>query len=67
MTTSPEHDERLAKVIFAAVYPHSSIRVHCRKANRFIDWFTFSDDSIDAKSKTKAYAMFDSSFTQQAK
>lgn len=33
-----------------------------KKANRFIDWFTFSDESIDAKSKTKAYALFESSF-----
>ena len=33
-----------------------------KKANRFIEWFTFSDESIDGKSKTKAYAMFDSSF-----
>ena len=33
-----------------------------KKANRFIDWFTFSDESIDGKSKTKAYAMFESSF-----
>ena len=32
------------------------------KANRFIDWFTFSDESIDGKSKTKAYALFESSF-----
>ena len=32
-----------------------------KKANRFIDWFTFSDESIDGKSKTKAYALFDSS------
>lgn len=32
------------------------------KANRFIDWFTYSDESIDGKSKTKAYALFDSSF-----
>ena len=32
------------------------------KANRFIEWFTYSDDSIDGKSKTKAYALFDSSF-----
>lgn len=31
------------------------------KANRFIDWFTYSDDSIDGKSKTKAYALFESS------
>ena len=33
-----------------------------KKANRFIEWFTYSDDSIDGKSKTKAYAMFESSF-----
>lgn len=32
-----------------------------KKANRFIEWFTFSDESIDGKSKTKAYALFDSS------
>lgn len=31
------------------------------KANRFIAWFTFSDESIDGKSKTKAYALFESS------
>lgn len=34
------------------------------KANRFIDWFTFSDESIDGKSKIKAYALFDSTFIQ---
>lgn len=34
------------------------------KANRFIDWFTYSDESIDGKSKTKAYALFESSFIQ---
>ena len=32
------------------------------KANRFIEWFTYSDESIDIKSKTKAYALFESSF-----
>ncbi len=32
------------------------------KANRFIEWFTYSDETIDGKSKTKAYALFDSSF-----
>ena len=35
-----------------------------KKANRFIEWFTYSDDSIDGKSKTKAYALFDSSFIE---
>ena len=33
-----------------------------KKANRFIEWFTYSDESIDGKSKNKAYALFDSSF-----
>ena len=32
-----------------------------KKANRFIDWFTFSDETIDGKSKSKAYALFESS------
>ncbi|WP_111670211.1 protein adenylyltransferase Fic [Algoriphagus litoralis] len=31
------------------------------KANRFIEWFTYSDETIDGKSKTKAYALFGSS------
>jgi cell filamentation protein len=32
-----------------------------KKANRFIEWFTFSPESIDGKSKIKAYALFESS------
>ncbi|OHD48945.1 MAG: cell filamentation protein Fic [Spirochaetes bacterium GWF1_41_5] len=33
-----------------------------KKANRFMKWFTYSDESIDGKSKTKAYALFESTF-----
>ena len=33
-----------------------------KKANRFIEWFTYSENSIDGKSKTKAYALFESTF-----
>ena len=33
-----------------------------KKANRFIEWFTYNHESIDGKSKTKAYALFESSF-----
>jgi len=33
-----------------------------KKANKFIEWFIYSSESIDGKSKTKAYAMFGSSF-----
>ena len=31
-----------------------------KKANRFIEWFTYSDETIDGKSKSKAYALFES-------
>lgn len=33
-----------------------------KTANRFIEWFTCSPESIDGKSKTKAYALFETSF-----
>lgn len=33
-----------------------------KTANRFIEWFTYSDETIDGKSKQKAYALFESSF-----
>jgi len=32
------------------------------KANRFIEWFMYSDETIDSKSKAKAYALFESTF-----
>ncbi|MEI6766709.1 MAG: Fic family protein [Bacteroidota bacterium] len=35
-----------------------------KKANRFIEWFTYGDESIDGKSKIKAYALFESSFIE---
>ena len=31
-----------------------------RKASAFLDWFLYSEDSIDGKSRTKAYALFES-------
>lgn len=32
-----------------------------KTANRFIEWFTYSDETIDGRSKSKAYALFESS------
>ena len=31
-----------------------------KKANKFIEWFIYSPETIDGKSKTKAYALFES-------
>jgi len=36
-----------------------------KQANRFIEWFTFSDETIDGKSKSKAYALWESSFFEK--
>ena len=36
-----------------------------KKANRFIEWFTYSPETIDGKSKTKAYTLFESSLINE--
>jgi hypothetical protein len=55
--TAPDGKRRLVNVLdydeiisLAKVFPSTH-------ANRFIEWFTFSMDSIDEKSKSKAYAL----------
>ena len=35
------------------------------QANRFIEWFAYSDETIDGKSKNKAYALWGSSLLSQ--
>ena len=35
-----------------------------KQANRFIEWFTYGDETIDGKSKTKAYSLRGSSFLE---
>ena len=40
-------------IALAKVFPST-------KANPFIEWFTYSEETIDGKSKSKAYALFDS-------
>ena len=36
--------------------------VPTKKTKAFIEWFTYSDETIDGKSKQKAYALFETSF-----
>ncbi len=36
--------------------------VPSKMSSAFIKWFTYSDETIDGKSKTKAYSMFETSF-----
>jgi cell filamentation protein len=60
--TAPDGKKRLSDVLdadgvisLAKVFPSN-------KANRFIEWFINSDESIDGRSKSKAYALFESTF-----
>ena len=59
--TAPDGKKRLTDVLdntgvlaLAACFPNT-------KAARFMEWFTNSDESIDGRSKSKAYALFESS------
>jgi cell filamentation protein len=59
--TAPDGKKRYANVLnhdeiirLAQIFP-------AKQANRFIEWFIYSDETIDGKSKSKAYALFESS------
>ena len=45
MTTTPEHDERIAKMTFASVYPHYITKVESKgrtkeELHQVIEWLT---------------------------
>lgn len=52
MNTTPEHDERIAKMTFAAVYPHYVVKVEKKgrtkaELHQVITWLTgFNDQQI---------------------
>jgi len=52
MTTTPEHDERMAKLTFAGVYPHYITKVEKKgrtkeELHQVIKWLTgFNDDKL---------------------
>jgi cell filamentation protein len=62
--TAPDGKKRLTDVLDYEGIIALGKEFPGKKANRFIDWFTYSGDSIDGKSKTKAYALFESSFIE---
>ena len=58
--TAPDGKRRLSDtldfngvILLAKSFPNT-------KAARFVEWFTNSDETIDGKSKSKAYALFGS-------
>ena len=59
--TAPDGKNRLANVFDYNGIIKIAKNFPSKQANRFIEWFTYSDETIDEKSKSKAYALFDSS------
>jgi cell filamentation protein len=61
---APDGKKRLADVLDFNGIITLGKEFPSKKANRFIEWFTYSDESIDGKSKSKAYTLFESSFIE---
>jgi len=58
--TAPDGKKRAATVLDYDEIIDLAKHFPSARANRFIEWFTFSEETIDGKSKSKAYALFDS-------
>jgi cell filamentation protein len=59
--TAPDGKKRAANVLDYDGIIELAKSFPSKQASRFIEWFTYSDETIDGKSKSKAYALFDSS------
>lgn len=59
--TAPDGKKRAANVLDHEGIIELAKNFPSKQANRFIEWFTYSEETIDGKSKSKAYALFDSS------
>jgi cell filamentation protein len=62
--TAPDGKKRMANVFDYDGIIKIAKNFPSKQANRFIEWFTYSVETIDEKSKSKAYALFDSSLLE---
>ena len=58
---APDGKRRLADILDYDGVLHLAKSFPNARAMRFVEWFTNSDETIDGKSKSKAYALFESS------
>ncbi len=61
---APDGKMRLTDVLDAAGVVELAKNMPNNKASRFIEWFTYGEDTIDSKSKAKAYTLFESSLLE---
>lgn len=57
---APDGKKRLADVLDSDGVVRLAKEFPNTRASKFLDWFTYSDTSIDGQSKKKAYALFES-------
>ncbi|NLL95424.1 MAG: cell filamentation protein Fic [Thermoplasmatales archaeon] len=62
--TAPDGKKRLANVLDHEGIIELARNFPSKQANRFMEWFTNSDETLDGKSKTKAYALFESTMLE---
>jgi len=55
---APDGKKRIANVLDYDGIIELAKNFPSKQANRFIEWFTYGDETIDGKSKSKAYALF---------
>lgn len=58
---APDGKKRAANVLDHEGVIELAKNFPSKQANRFIEWLTYSEETIDGKSKSKAYALFESS------
>ena len=59
--TAPDGKKRLTDVLDSNEIVELAKNFPNNKATRFLDWFLYSDQTLDSKSKDKAYQLFESS------
>ena len=69
MATTPEHDEKIAKLTFASVYPHYITKVEKKgrtkeELHKVIEWLTGFDKN-DLEKLTKEKVTFETFFKEQ--
>lgn len=62
--TAPDGKKRAANVLDYTGIIELAKNFPSKQANRFIEWLTVSDETINGKSKSKAYALFESSLLE---
>ncbi len=61
---APDGKMRLTDVLDAEGVVELAKNMPNNKASRFIEWFTYGEETIDGKSKAKAYTLFESSLLE---